>query len=254
MSQREWREVFHQFGREKHTPCEVTMIRQDKEPLVLRCRLLNQDDYEQVRSFELDIMAGIPNNDAENIYQPFDEEGLYSALGTGWAVGLFAADTSLAAFLYVIPHPPLHHNVLTDVAGELGLQRVNEDGIVVWAEEVHDVMIADCILVGREYRGYGLQQALFYLADCMAAVEGISRLCGTASPKNRHSICNFEAAGYRCVAVKPKYRSERCFFVRELPVDTLQFEVLETLVTGDVREGRAHEKWVNIVGRKRNRS
>lgn len=29
------------------------------------------------------------------------------------------------------------------------------------------------------------------------------------------------------------------------------FDVLEIMVTGDVREGRALEKWVNIVGRKR---
>ena len=121
----------------------------------------------------------------------------------------------MAAFLYVIPRPEICHNVLTDVASELGLQTVREDGSTEFSEEVHDVMIADCILVGKAYRGYGLQQALFYLADCMAAEEGISRLCGTASPKNAHSIRNFEAAGYRCVAVKPKYRSERCFFVRE---------------------------------------
>jgi len=230
MKQREWREVFRDFAKEKHTPCEViTMTQPGKADLILRCRLLTEADYEQVRAFELTIMDGIPNNDTENIYQPFDEEGLRKAMGTGWAVGLFderdAKQEVLAAFLYVIPHPEIHHNVLTDVAQELGLASArncggNGDGgltdEIEFSPEVHDVMIADCILVGREYRGYGLQRALFMLADCMAAEEGISRLCGTASPKNTHSIRNFEAAGYRCVAVKPKYRSERCFFVKEV--------------------------------------
>lgn len=214
MGQREWQAVFRSFAKEKHTPCKVTMERQGKDPLTLGCRVLTEADFDQVRGFELDIMEGIPNNDTENIYQPFDESGLFNALGTGWAVGLFDREEALAAFLYVIPHPPIHHNVLTNVASELGLQTVREDGSTEFSEEVHDVMIADCILVGKAYRGYGLQQALFYLADCMAAEEGISRLCGTASPKNAHSIRNFEAAGYRCVAVKPKYRSERCFFVK----------------------------------------
>ena len=215
MKQKEWRDVFHEFAKEKHTPCEVTLTRQGKDPLTLGCRVLTEADFDQVRDFELTIMDGIPNNDTENIYQPFDEPGLRNALGTGWAVGLLDREGAVAAFLYVIPHPEICHNVLTDVAPELGLQLVREDGTTEYLEEVHDVMIADCILVGKAYRGYGLQQALFYLADCMAAEEGISRLCGTASPKNAHSIRNFEAAGYRCVAVKPKYRSERCFFVRE---------------------------------------
>ncbi len=256
--------MFCDFAKEKHTPCDVTMTRPGKDDLVLRCRLLTEADYKQVRAFELAIMDGIPNNDTENIYQPFDEAGLQKALKTGWAVGVFdtkddkreddkdinqdANGGVLAAFLYVIPHPELHHNALTDVAQELGLTSMRtwsengEEGRtdeVEFSPEVHDVMIADCILVGREYRGYGLQRALFTLADCMAAEEGISRLCGTASPKNAHSIRNFEAAGYRCVAVKPKYRSERCFFVRELKS------------TGDVRKGRTHEKWINVAGRKR---
>ncbi len=247
MRQREWQGVFRDFAKKKHTPCEVTMTRQGGDSLTLRCRLLTEEDYDQVRAFELAIMDGIPNNDTENIYQPFDESGLRKALGTGWAVGLYAAPDSdkevcvvgsceqvresgdevggksigqrigmLAAFLYVIPRPEFHHNVLADVALELGLQKVREDGTVEYSEEVHDVMIADCILVGRKYRGYGLQRALFYLADRMAAQEGVSRLCGTASPKNAHSIRNFEAAGYQCVAVKPKYQSERCFFVKDI--------------------------------------
>ncbi|MBR6528364.1 MAG: class I SAM-dependent methyltransferase [Lachnospiraceae bacterium] len=223
MRRQEWREVFRNFAKEKHTPCEVMLTRQGKDPLTLGCRVLTEADLDQVRGFELDIMDGIPNNDTENIYQPFDEPGLFNALGTGWAVGLFDREGAFAAFLYVIPRPEICHNVLTDVASELGLQKLREDGVTEYSQEVHDVMIADCILVGKAYRGYGLQQALFYLADCMAAEEGISRLCGTASPKNAHSIRNFEGAGYQCVAVKPKYRSERCFFVRELPFATLQY-------------------------------
>lgn len=212
----DYRHRFRQFAADKAVPQTITLINRKGDSMTLVCRQLMETDYDQVRSFELTIMNGIPNNDTENIYQPFDEPGLRKALDTGWAVGLFAMEGALAAFLYVIPHPELHHNVLTDVAQELGFQSVGEDGTTKFSEEVNDVMITDCILVGKEYRGYGLQQALFYLADCMAVVEKISRLCGTASPKNAHSIHNFEAAGYSCVAVKPKYRSERCFFVRKI--------------------------------------
>ena len=88
MGQREWQAVFRSFAKEKHTPCKVTMERQGKASLTLDCRLLSEADYDQVRAFELAIMDGIPNNDIENIYQPFDEPGLRKALGTGWAVGL----------------------------------------------------------------------------------------------------------------------------------------------------------------------
>ncbi len=232
---------FRQFAADKTVPQTVGFVNRKGEKISLVCRQLTGKDYEQVHDFEQKIMDGILNNDVENIYQPFDEPGLRKALDTGWAMGLYHVGTdaaiveaandngselqeaalrqcteSLAAFLYVIPHPEINYNVLTDVAQELGLRQIREDGTVEFSQEVHDVMIADCILVGKEYRGYGLQRALFYLADCMAAEEGISRLCGTASPKNGHSIRNFESAGYRCVAVKPKYRSERCFFVKKV--------------------------------------
>lgn len=201
------------------------------------CRQLSIEDFSEVHALEQEIVEGIANNERENIYQPFDEKGLGKALATGWAVGLYdVAQTGdpcvvskgefspnpsgLAAFLYVIPYPELHHNVLADVAAEVGLCLRDLDPTDGEADlaEISNVMIADCILVGKAYRGFGLQRALFYLAECMAEQRGILRLCGTASPKNPHSIRNFEAAGYRCVAVKPKYRSERCFFVKDVEV------------------------------------
>ena len=229
-----WRDTLRSFAGCMSSQPVMVCENRNGYTLQLCCRRLSEADYAEVRDFEWNIMTGIPNNEAENIYQPFDESGLRNALATGWAVGLYDGPQDrveasvLAAFLYVIPRPQPDHNVLMDVLEEVGLTSVDvkgrtgapmdQKGITVANPMIDpsDVMITDCILVGQEYRGYGLQRALFYLADCMAEREGISRLCGTASPKNAHSIRNFEAAGYRCVAVKPKYRSVRCFFVKEL--------------------------------------
>lgn len=213
MEQTGYETAFRQFAADRESARFAAFTNRSGRKLSLLCRKLTETDYEEVRAFELEIAAGIPGNDVENIYQAFDEPGLHRALGTGWAVGLYDHGR-LAAFLYVIPHPRPDHNVLLDVWEELIEQ--STESILRSAMDPDDVMIADCILVRQAYRGFGLQRALFYLADCMARQEGISRLCGTASPKNAHSIRNFEAAGYRCVAVKPKYRSERCFFVKEV--------------------------------------
>ena len=201
------RQILDIFAKDKSKPQDVTLYNSKGESLTLTLRQLTTEDFGPIRKLELEIMAGIPNNDTENIYQSFEEDSLRYALGTGWAFAMYQGDVP-AAFVYMIPRPPLEHNMLTDVAQEVGLVKGNES--------IHEVMIADCIIVDKRFRGYGLQRLLFGLMDAMARAEGLHRLCGTASPKNAYSIRNFEASGYRCVAIKPKYRSERCFFVKEL--------------------------------------
>ena len=221
------RQMLDIFARDKSKPQDMTLFNARGESLTLTLRQLTAEDFDPIRRLELEIVAGIPNNDTENIYQSFEEDSLRYALGTGYAFAMYQGGMP-AAFVYMIPRPPLEHNVLTDVAQEVGLVKWNEKDVDGQAEmmdqgntweydpAIHDVMIADCIIVDKRFRGYGLQRLLFGLMDAMAQAEGLHRLCGTASPKNAYSIRNFEASGYRCVAVKPKYRSERCFFVKEL--------------------------------------
>ena len=202
-----YQEMLDRFAKEKNKPMEFVLTNAKGESLTLTLRQLTEADFAPIRKLELEIMAGIPNNDTENIYQSFEEDSLRHALGTGFAFAMYQGERP-AAFVYMIPRPVLEHNVLTDVAQEVGLAKGDET--------IGEVMIADCIIVDREFRGFGLQRLLFGLMDAMAQAEGLHRLCGTASPKNAYSIRNFEASGYGCVAVKPKYRSERCFFVKEL--------------------------------------
>ena len=65
-------------------------------------------------------------------------------------------------------------------------------------EEYHfdELITFDAVVVDPEYRGLGLQRILLDEADKEAARRGVRAIAATVSPKNAHSIANFESVGF----------------------------------------------------------
>lgn len=76
----------------------------------------------------------------------------------------------------------------------------------------------DTIVVHPQYRGLGLQQRLLRDAIALAAdIPGITVLLTTVSPKNKYSLRNVQAAGFKILIKKLKYGGrERFILGREL--------------------------------------
>lgn len=172
------------------------------EKVELICRLLVPADLDVVTAFQDHVLAGIPNNDTENLFEALTDAEWYEALAGQYCVGFYVED-ALAAVLSVIPYPKDDANLLNDLEEWENRDRSKS-------------MIIDCVLVDERYRGFGIQRSQLFLAECMARRLEIPFLCAVASPKNFYSIRNFIKNGYRNVATKPKYHSVRSYFIKEL--------------------------------------
>lgn len=81
---------------------------------------------------------------------------------------------------------------------------------------VDEVLVIDCILVKREYRGYGLQLFFLDIATHYIQKNNIKHICAVVSPHNYHSSYNMEKYGYCKIATLPKYHSIRDYYLLNL--------------------------------------
>ncbi|MBP3701560.1 MAG: hypothetical protein J6I64_06705, partial [Lachnospiraceae bacterium] len=192
----------YRFAMNPSRPRRIRFVNGKADKIELVCRLLVPADLEAVKAFQENVLAGIPDNDTENLFEALTEAELCEALAGQYCVG-FYEEERLAALLSVIPYPKHTSNLLCDLE--------EWDG-----EDRNKNMVVDCVLVDEAYRGFGIQRNQLFLAECMARRLEIPLLCAVASPKNFYSIRNFIKTGYRNVATMPKYHSTRSYFVKEL--------------------------------------
>ena len=168
----------------------------------LLLRPIRSDEKKKILEFQKEVLDGIPNNREENLCEALTEKEVVHSLEQDVFLGLFQEDR-LVAFILFIPHPLPEQNLFLDLTVPVPGGQEN-------------VIIVDCILVGKEYRGYGIQQFLFRIAEFWAISHEIPMLAGVASPKNLHSNANFQKSDYQLVATKPKYHSVRNYYLRKL--------------------------------------
>lgn len=86
---------------------------------------------------------------------------------------------------------------------------LGEENLGVYLElgkkELEQVAHMEIAMVGKEYRGKGLQKKLMALAEEELKESGYHWLMGTAHPENIYSVNNFQKLGYEIVTEDLKY-------------------------------------------------
>lgn len=183
-------------------PRKIRLLNKIAERKDFELRQVALKDYEMVVDFQTKVLAGIENNDQENIFEPLTEIELKEALSSNNMIALYEEER-IAALLSVIPNPEKGQNLLSDL----------KDNKWDMAERT---LIIDCILVDEECRGYGIQKLLLELSEFIAERWNIDFLTAVVSPKNYFSTRNFIKAGYQLAGVAPKYHSVRNYFAKDL--------------------------------------
>lgn len=186
---------------QKQQPLTIRFIDKafERKDLVFRC--LAADQASLFSDFQDRVLSGIPQNEEKNIFEPLTIEEIEYSIAHDICIGVYDEE-NLVALLSLIATPTPSQNILKDLP-----EYANTAASLI--------MVVDCILVHEDYRGLGLQRAFLRLADFIAKKQGISVIGAVVSQDNTHSESNLIKGGYRLVINRPKYHSNRDFFVKE---------------------------------------
>lgn len=191
-----------QFAHHLASPREIRLIDRHGRRIDLVFRRLATSDLDAVSQLQDKVVASIPNNQTDNIFEPLTEQELAHSLRNDIFIGVYHQN-ALAAMLNLISAPTPSQNLLLDLD-------------MYAAVAPKDILVVDCVLSDASCRGFGLQSLLLDFAYFLAQHLQARYLCATVSPKNPHSAGNFIKSGYRMVASLPKYHSIREYFVLDL--------------------------------------
>lgn len=163
------------------------------------------DELNQILTLQEQVLHSIPENNERNIFEELTENEICYSLSHDICVGLFDHDV-LVGMVSVIPNPIPDQNLLLDLEN-------------ITVNQYTKVAIIDCVMVHENYRGYGIQQTLLYLSEFIARKRGVQLLCAVVSPENYYSAKNFIKCGYSMIATKPKYHSERNYYIYKLETE-----------------------------------
>lgn len=187
---------------QKLQPLSIRFISKnfERKDLVFRC--LKADESSAFIEFQNEVLSRIPNNQERNFFEPLTVEEIEYSVAHAICIGVYDKER-LVALLSLITSPKPSQNILKDLPE--------------YAEtNAAQIMVVDCVLVHEEYRGLGLQRAFLRLADFIAKKQSITLIGAVVSQDNIHSESNLIKCGYRLLINRPKYHSNRDFFVKEL--------------------------------------
>lgn len=181
-------------------PKSIRFINGEFQKIELLFKALALSDSEAFISLQNEVLAGIPNNEQLNIFEPLSEKEILHSLANDLCVGIYEEEKLVGVASFII-NPTQSQNILRDLDDYCDIPPKR-------------TMIIDCILVMPNYRGYGLQRAFLKLADFIAERRNVSYACAVVSPQNTFSAGNFIRCGYQELENLPKYHSHRDYFVK----------------------------------------
>ena len=177
-------------------------MNRDGRALRLLVRRLGLQVLETCMALQERVAAGIAGNEQSNIFQLLTEEELAWSLAHDIVLGYWRGD-ELVGQLDVALSPVPHTDLLPDVR-----DLVDPD--------IERTAVIDTTFVAPECRGFGLQRHMIQTACELAREGGASAIMATVSPANTASARNFERAGFEKIATRPKYTSERAYYLKLL--------------------------------------
>lgn len=187
---------------QKQQPLSIRFISKTFERKDLVFRRLECNEAPIFIEFQNEVLSKVPNNKERNFFEPLTDDEIEYSVENDICIGVYDNER-LIALLSLIASPKPSQNVLRDLPEYA-------------ATDAAQIMIVDCVLVLEEYRGLGLQRAFLRLADFIAKKQGITLIGAVVSQENTHSESNLIKSGYRLVMNRPKYHSNRDFFVKEI--------------------------------------
>lgn len=180
---------------------EIRFLDRHLNWLKLCLKTIAEDELPVCMALQDAVLGGISENDEKNVFEALTEEEMRSALKRNACVGLYDGDR-LAAQVNLLLSPQKSENLAMDLDSEL---------------YPPEAAVLDYVVVSDDYRGFGIQKTLLFVAECFAALNDRPGVIAVTSPLNIHSIKNFIAQGYSIVATQKKYRSIRHYLWKSLP-------------------------------------
>lgn len=170
--------------------------------LTVTMRRLSADMLDACLDLQEAVCKSIEENRVLNIYEPLTPEEMRHSLAHDICIGFFDNE-KLIGQLNLILKPTASQDLLRDVR-DLVPARITSAGVV------------DCTYVTSCRRGFGLQRRMIEVSVSLAKHHGLQALLATVSPNNVHSARNFIMGGFHMVGTRPKYHSQRDFYLKEI--------------------------------------
>ena len=193
--------AIYRFSNQPDIPMRIRFLNRNLIWLNLTIKLIRNNEIDNCMSFQAQVLNNIPNNDTNNIFEPLTHKEMEKSLHKSVCVGLYNENDELTAQMNIIINP----DESEDLSLDLDEKYQNKD-----------ICIIDYIVVNEKMWGYSIQKAFLFLADCIAKNHNKKGICAVISPHNTYSIKNFLSKGYSIIATKPKYKSTRHYFWKNL--------------------------------------
>lgn len=197
-------QLANDLSREQH----IAFINRRFQKLEIDVGLLDVSSLESSLSLQAEVVDGISENERLNIFESLTEAEMEYSLKKDKCFGFFS-DGVLVGQLNVILNPTPEQDVLHDVR-DVVPQKLSRIGLI------------DCVLVAERCRGFGLQRCMLLIARFLGRRFRLQALMAVVSPHNTNSARNFMLEGYHMIANRPKYHSNRDYYLIELPVSEQQ--------------------------------
>lgn len=188
------------FAHNHNSPIAVRFLNRRLQWLNLCLKTIREDSLSACMKLQRDVLGGIAENDEKNLFEALTEEEMRSALKRNACVGLYDGDR-LAAQINLLLFPETSENLALDLEPDLCPS---------------NAAVLDYVVVDEEYRGFGIQKALLFTAECIAQLNNSPGIIAVASPLNLQSIKNFLSQGYSIIATRRKYHSKRHYLWKAL--------------------------------------
>ena len=191
----------YRIANDLSSPQHFNLIDRRFRKLSLEARRLDLASIDESMAFQDEVIQGIPGNAERSIFEKLTHSEMTHSLETDVCIG-FYDDVTLVGQLNVILRPEKHQDLLHDVR-DLVPGRISSSGVV------------DSIIVAERCRGFGMQRCMLNIAKYLARRFGLDALLAVVSPNNPVSARNFMLEGFHMVATRPKYHSERDYYLYE---------------------------------------